>query len=98
MDILPLKETLAKSAKFASKFATADHPPLPSISESLNSLNHTSPDKLFPIFSDGFLSPNVIVFILPSDGLPFIENLYFFWPGRLLIGLNSSIIFKSSSK
>ncbi len=78
VDILPLNETLAKSARFASRFATADHPPVPSISESLNSLNHTSPERLFPILSDGFLSPNAIVFILPSDGFPFIENLYFF--------------------
>ena len=95
---LPLNDTLAKSAKLASRFATADHPPFPFISESLSSLNHTSPERLLPTETDGFLSPKVIVFILPNEGLPLIENLYFFSPGSLLIGLNSSIILKSSSK
>ena len=95
---LPLNDTLAKSAKLASRFATADHPPFPFISESLSSLNQTSPVRLLPTEIDGFLSPIVIVFILPSEGFPLIENLYFFSPGSLLIGLNSSIIFNSSSK
>ena len=94
----PLNDTLAKSAKLASRFATADHPPFPFISESLSSLNQTSPERLLPTETDGFLSPIVIVFILPNEGFPLIENLYFFSPGSLLIGLNSSIIFNSSSK
>ena len=98
VDNLPLKDTLAKSAKFASKFATADQPPLPLISESLSSLNHTSPDRLSPIEMDGFFNPSVIVLIRPSEGFPLSENLYLFSPGSLLIGLNSSIILRSSSK
>ena len=97
-DILPLKDMSAKSARFASMFPTAAQPPSTLISESLNSLNQTSPDKLSPIFVDGFFNPKLIVLILASDGFPFIENLYFFSPGNELIGENSSIKFKSSSK
>ncbi len=66
--------------------------------EILNSLNHTSPDNSLPILSDGFFNPRSKVFTLPSDGLPFIENLYFFCPGSSLILENSSIKFKFSSK
>ena len=98
VEILPLKDTFAKSAKFASRLATAAQPPLLFISESLSSLNQTSPDKFFPISVEGFLSPKVIVFIFPKDGFPLIENLYFFSPGSLLIKLNSLIILRSSSK
>ena len=50
VDILPETETLAKSAKFASKDAKADQPPFPSISDSLSSLNQTSALKISPKF------------------------------------------------
>ena len=97
-DILPLNDISAKSAKFASIFPTAAHPPSNLMSESLNSLNQTSPERLSPMFVEGFFKPKLIVLILARDGLPLIENLYFFSPGNELIGENSSIKFKSSSK
>ena len=48
VDILPETEKLATSAMLASKDPNADHPPFPSISESLSSLNHTSPERISP--------------------------------------------------
>ena len=60
-----------------------------------NSLNQTSADKSFPTWVDGFFKPSTIVLTLPRDGLPLIENLYFFSPGSWLKRENSSISFKS---
>ena len=98
VDIFPETEIFAKSAKFASKAASADHPPSPSISESLSSLNQTSALKVSPIFWDGFLSPIIKFLTDPIVGFPLIANLYFLSPGRLDIFENSSIISSSSLK
>ena len=76
----------------------AAQPPFPSISESLNSLNHTSPDRRSPFKFEGFLTPIIKVLIPPIVGLPFIANLYFLSPGKLEIGENSSIISRFSLK
>ena len=84
-EILPFNDMFAKSAKFASKLAMADHPPLFLMLDILSSLNHTSPDNVLPIFSEGFFNPKRTVFTLPNDGFPLIENLYFFSPGNWLI-------------
>ena len=69
-----------------------------SIPEIRNSLNQTSPERSSPNLTDGFFNPIINVLILPSDGLPLIASLYFFCPGRELIGVNSKISFNSSSK
>ena len=94
----PFTEIFAKSASEASIFATAAQPPFESISERRNSLNHTSPLKVWFGSTPGFFTPTTHVLIAPSDGLPLMENLYFFSPGRDEFKSNSWIRFKSSSK
>ena len=98
VDIFPDNEIFAKSAKLASIEANADHPPLPSISESLSSLNQTSPLNTSPLVCEGFFKPIIIFLIEPIVGFPLIAYLYFLSPGRPEILENSVIGSKSSSK
>ena len=98
VDIFPENEIFPRSAKFASMDPNAAQPPLPSISESLSSLNHTSPESKSPGTKEGFLTPIIKLFILPTDGFPLIANLYFLFPGKDEIDSNSSIMTKFSSK
>ena len=98
VDIFPESEIFAKSAKLASIEANADQPPLPSISESLSSLNQTSPLKISPLDCEGFFNPIIIFLIDPIVGFPLIAYLYFLSPGRPEILENSVIGSKSSLK
>ena len=98
VDIFPDKEICAKSARLASNEANADHPPLPSISESLSSLYQTSPLNKSPLICEGFFNPIMIVLIDPIVGFPLIAYLYFLSPGSSEIFENSSINSKSSLK
>ena len=98
VEIFPENEIFAKSARLASTEANIDHPPLPSISERRNSLNQTSPLKICPISSLGFLTPTMIFLMDPIVGLPLIAYLYFFSPGNVEILVNSSITSKFSLK
>ena len=98
VEIFPEKETFPRSAKFASTDPNAAQPPLPSISESLSSLNHTSPESISPGVKEGFLTPIIKLFILPIEGFPLIANLYFLSPGKDEIDSYSSIISKFSLK
>ena len=70
---LPVVEMVAKSAMFASRFATAAYPPLLSISDIRNSLNHTSP--LMGCAPFLFFIPIIKVLTKPKFGLPLIPRV-----------------------
>ena len=63
-----------KSAMFESNANVAAHPPLLSISDNLNSLNHTSA-QTFILSCLGFLTPTIRALISPKLGFPLIATL-----------------------
>ena len=74
--ILPVAETVAKSAAFASMFKIAAKPPLFFKPATRSSLNQTSPRILSietsPVFE--FLNPIINVLTSPKFGFPLIPN------------------------
>ena len=69
--ILPVADTVAKSAILASIFTTAAIPPLLFISAMRNSLNQTSPRTLSVWL---FLIPTIKVLTKPKFGFPLIPK------------------------
>ena len=63
-----------KSAILESKANVAAQPPLLSISDNLNSLNHTSA-QTFILSCLGFFTPTIRALISPKLGFPFIATL-----------------------
>ena len=86
----PLAEIVAKSAKLASKFNIAAIPPVLSISERRNSLNHTSP-RILSLCA--FFSPTIKFLTNPKFGFPFID---IFNGPRLVFPANEGSSSKSS--
>ena len=71
VDMLPDRDTFARSAKLASAFTTAAQPPLLSKPAERNSLNHTSPLMGVAVL---FFRPSTTVFNCAKVGFPFTER------------------------